>query len=173
MTPRVNRARIFSDAAALDCGSSTDTVPRQDQGFWDAFSDADWHTRRILTKSSRATGAQWLPSLDFGQQARGVSPQGAGHLKELNHIEPTFAPLHFRDERLRAPELPGQLDLRETLGSAGVGEQAPEASVLAGERRPGHPGSLLFDFGISQNRFIVGGGRDFRRSSSRLLEELA
>ena len=99
-------------------------------------------------------------TLDLGQQARGVNPQGAGHFKELNHIESTFAALHFRDEALGAPELPGQLDLREALGAAGVSEQLAEAGVFSRKRRPGHPGSLLFDFGISQNGFIVWNGRD-------------
>ncbi len=99
-------------------------------------------------------------TLDLGQQARGVNPQGAGHFEELNHIEPTLAALHFRDERLRASELLRELHLREALGSAGIGQQAPETRVFAGKRRLGHPGSLLFDFGISQNGFIVWNGRD-------------
>ena len=86
----------------------------------------------IVTKSSRGSGLPWLASLHLGQKARGVNPQGAGHLKELNHIEPTFAALHFRDEALGASELPCQLDLRQALRAAGVGQQAPETDVFCG-----------------------------------------
>ena len=127
------------------------------------------HTE-VVQQSCCASGVPWLAPIDLSQQLRGVHLQGAGHVQELDYIESTFAALHLRDEALGASELRGECRLRETRGTTRVGQEAPEAGVLAGERRPGHPGSLLFDFGISQNRFTVGGGRDIRRLSDRHVE---
>ena len=68
---------------------------------------------------------------------------------DLDHIGPAFALFDLGDERLRASELPGQLDLREALGAAGVGQQASEAGVFAGERRPGGGIDVVLSDGVA------------------------
>ena len=106
-----------------------------------------------------------LAALQLGQQALGVNFQGPSYLKKLNDIESAFAPFDLRDEGLWASELLRQFHLRQTSGTTRIGQQAPEARVLACKRRPGHPGSLLFDFGISQNRLFCWASWPFQSKS--------
>ncbi len=96
-----------------------------------------------------------LATVDVSDDAERVDLQRPGHFEELNHIEPALALFDLGDEGLRAAQLLRQLDLGQARGPACFRQQATELCVLARKRRPGHPGSVLSEFGISQNGFIV------------------
>jgi hypothetical protein len=84
-----------------------------------------------------------LLPLEIGDDLRGIHPQSTSDIKELNDIEPPFAALEFRDERLRAPELLGQCHLRQACATTRFRQDLAEVLVLPAERRFGHRRSLL------------------------------
>lgn len=79
------------------------------------------------------------------QQLRRRNVHRPANLDEFRHIQPPLAALVFGDERLRSPQPPGQLDLRQPGLIARFAHQAKKLPVQ--RRRQGFHGgdALSFD----------------------------
>lgn len=96
-----------------------------------------------------------LSPLEVGDDLDRIHFQSTSDIKELDHIQPPFAALELRHERLRTPELIGQCDLRQAGATTRVRQELAEMLMFPTERRLRHRGSLLSQYRISQNGLIL------------------